>query len=213
MVSHDRENKHDFVKTVPDKCWNLYVFSKTSPVSLYRFHCNVHPPSPPLGDGQMSLECHSKSWVSCFENARRGRAVHQVDSCPFLLQTDQAKNRKIVYDSFTGAAFQHERAAIIWLNPIKQSPYSIKYIKRSVYIIASSFHMCNRWYFEQDFPRDCQCVLTEWIDSWVIPHLIGLKLNILLNCGYRHRLVQRCQISKCLMMLACDRHNAKYTYM
>ena len=39
MVSHDRENKHDFVKTVPDKCWNLCVFSKTSLVSLYRCHC------------------------------------------------------------------------------------------------------------------------------------------------------------------------------
>ena len=29
VVSHDSENKHDFVKTVPDKCWNLCVFSKT----------------------------------------------------------------------------------------------------------------------------------------------------------------------------------------
>ena len=26
MVSQDRENKHDFAKTVPDKCWNLFVF-------------------------------------------------------------------------------------------------------------------------------------------------------------------------------------------
>ena len=39
VVSHDTENKHDFVKTVPDKCWNLCVFDKTSPVLLYRFHC------------------------------------------------------------------------------------------------------------------------------------------------------------------------------
>ena len=30
MVSHGRENKHDFVKTVPDKCWNLLCFSRTS---------------------------------------------------------------------------------------------------------------------------------------------------------------------------------------
>ena len=29
VVSHDRENKHDFVKTVPDKCWNLCVFNNT----------------------------------------------------------------------------------------------------------------------------------------------------------------------------------------
>ena len=39
VVFHDRENKHDFVKTAPGKWWNLCVFSKTSPVSLYRFHC------------------------------------------------------------------------------------------------------------------------------------------------------------------------------
>ena len=30
MVLHGRENKHDFVKTVPGKWWNLCVFSKTS---------------------------------------------------------------------------------------------------------------------------------------------------------------------------------------
>ena len=30
MVFHDRENKHDFVKTVPGKWWNLCVFSKPS---------------------------------------------------------------------------------------------------------------------------------------------------------------------------------------
>ena len=30
VVFHDRENKHDFVKTVPGKWWNLCVFSKTS---------------------------------------------------------------------------------------------------------------------------------------------------------------------------------------
>ena len=42
VVSHDRENKHDFVKTAPDKCWNLCDFSKTSPVLLYRFHCIKH---------------------------------------------------------------------------------------------------------------------------------------------------------------------------
>ena len=40
VVSHGRENKHDFVKTVSGKLWNLCVFSKTYPVSLYRFHCN-----------------------------------------------------------------------------------------------------------------------------------------------------------------------------
>ena len=39
MVFHDRENKHDFIKTVPGKWLNLCVFSVTSPVSLYRFHC------------------------------------------------------------------------------------------------------------------------------------------------------------------------------
>ena len=39
VVSYHRENKHDFVKTVPGKLWNLCVFSKTFPVSLYRFHC------------------------------------------------------------------------------------------------------------------------------------------------------------------------------
>ena len=36
---HDRVNKHDFVKTVPGKWWNICVSSKTSLVSLYRFHC------------------------------------------------------------------------------------------------------------------------------------------------------------------------------
>ena len=30
-----------FLKTLPDKCWNLCVFSKTFPVSLYRFHCSI----------------------------------------------------------------------------------------------------------------------------------------------------------------------------
>ena len=39
VVFHDRENKHDFVWTVPDKLQNLCVFSKTPPVSLYMFHC------------------------------------------------------------------------------------------------------------------------------------------------------------------------------
>ena len=39
VVFYDRENKHDFVKTVPCKCSNLCVFSKTSPVLLYRFRC------------------------------------------------------------------------------------------------------------------------------------------------------------------------------
>ena len=38
VVFHSRENKHDFVKTVPGKWQNLCVFSKTSPVSLHRFH-------------------------------------------------------------------------------------------------------------------------------------------------------------------------------
>ena len=37
-VFHDREDKHDFVKTVPGKWWNLCVFGKTFPVSLYRFY-------------------------------------------------------------------------------------------------------------------------------------------------------------------------------
>ena len=41
VVFHDRENKHDFVKTVPGKWCNLCVFSKISLVSLYRFHCNT----------------------------------------------------------------------------------------------------------------------------------------------------------------------------
>ena len=39
VVFPDKENKQDFVKNVPGKWWNLCVFSKTSPVSLYRFHC------------------------------------------------------------------------------------------------------------------------------------------------------------------------------
>ena len=39
VVFQHRENKHDSVKTVPDKLQNLCVFSKTSLVSLYRFHC------------------------------------------------------------------------------------------------------------------------------------------------------------------------------
>ena len=25
VVSHDRKNKHDFVKSLPDKSWNLYI--------------------------------------------------------------------------------------------------------------------------------------------------------------------------------------------
>ena len=41
VVFHDRENKHDFVKTVPGKLWNLCVFSRTFLVSLYRFHCST----------------------------------------------------------------------------------------------------------------------------------------------------------------------------
>ena len=40
VVFHGREKKHDFVKTVPGKWWNLCVFSKTFPVSLYKFHCS-----------------------------------------------------------------------------------------------------------------------------------------------------------------------------
>ena len=39
VVFHDRENEHHFVKTVPGKWSNLCVFSKTFPISLYRFHC------------------------------------------------------------------------------------------------------------------------------------------------------------------------------
>ena len=39
VVFHGRENKHDLVKTVPGKWWNLCVLSKTFPVVLYRFHC------------------------------------------------------------------------------------------------------------------------------------------------------------------------------
>ena len=42
VVSHDRENKHAFLKTVLDKCWHLCVFNKTSPVSLYRLHCIIN---------------------------------------------------------------------------------------------------------------------------------------------------------------------------
>ena len=43
VVFHDKENKHDFVKTVPGKLCILCVFSKTSLVSLYRFHCICMP--------------------------------------------------------------------------------------------------------------------------------------------------------------------------
>ena len=39
VVFRHRENKHDFVETMPSKWWNLCVFSRTFPVSLYRFHC------------------------------------------------------------------------------------------------------------------------------------------------------------------------------
>ena len=39
VVFQHRENKHDSIKTVPDKLQNLCVFNKTSLVSLYRFHC------------------------------------------------------------------------------------------------------------------------------------------------------------------------------
>ena len=41
MVFHDRENKHDFVKTVPGNLQNLCDFSKTSRVSLYWFHFTI----------------------------------------------------------------------------------------------------------------------------------------------------------------------------
>ena len=39
MVFHGKENKHEFLKTAPCKWRNLWVFSRTSPVSLNRFHC------------------------------------------------------------------------------------------------------------------------------------------------------------------------------
>ena len=39
VVLHDRENKHDLVKAVPGQWRNLRVFSQTSLVSLYKFHC------------------------------------------------------------------------------------------------------------------------------------------------------------------------------
>ena len=45
VVFHSRENKHDLVKTVPGKWQNVCVFSKTFPVSLYRFHC-ISPKLP-----------------------------------------------------------------------------------------------------------------------------------------------------------------------
>ena len=38
VVSQDRENKHDFVKTAREVL-KFMCFSKASPVSLYRFHC------------------------------------------------------------------------------------------------------------------------------------------------------------------------------
>ena len=41
VVSHDRENKHDFVMAMPDKWWNLCVFSETWLVFSYRFHCII----------------------------------------------------------------------------------------------------------------------------------------------------------------------------
>ena len=41
VVFHGRENKYDFVKTLLGKWWNLCVFSKIFPVSLYRFHRTV----------------------------------------------------------------------------------------------------------------------------------------------------------------------------
>ena len=40
VVFHNRENKHDFVKTVTGKLQNLYV-SQTFPDALSRFHCIV----------------------------------------------------------------------------------------------------------------------------------------------------------------------------
>ena len=43
VVPHGKENKHDFVKNVPDKWWNSCVLSKTCTVSLYRFHCINKP--------------------------------------------------------------------------------------------------------------------------------------------------------------------------
>ena len=41
VVFHDRDDKHDFVKTAPEK--DPCVISETSSVSLYRFHCTVKP--------------------------------------------------------------------------------------------------------------------------------------------------------------------------
>ena len=44
VVFHDREKKHYFVTTEPEKCWNLCVFVKTVPVSFHRLCCIVEPP-------------------------------------------------------------------------------------------------------------------------------------------------------------------------
>ena len=38
VVSHDKENKHDFEKAVLDKWYILCVFINTFAVSLYRLH-------------------------------------------------------------------------------------------------------------------------------------------------------------------------------
>ena len=49
VISHDRQNKHHFVKTVTDKCYNWCVFSKTSPVLICRFHCIRLPVQHSMG--------------------------------------------------------------------------------------------------------------------------------------------------------------------
>ena len=49
-------NKRNFVKTVPGKLQNLCVFSKTSPVSLFRFHCTILKPLWFLNNSNLILK-------------------------------------------------------------------------------------------------------------------------------------------------------------
>ena len=48
VVFHNRENKHDIVRTLPGKWWTLCVFSKAPPVSLYRLHCIIFMECSPI---------------------------------------------------------------------------------------------------------------------------------------------------------------------
>ena len=41
LLSHNRENKDDYVNTMPGKFYNLNAFSTTFAVSLYRRHCTT----------------------------------------------------------------------------------------------------------------------------------------------------------------------------